>query len=66
MLACGRVFVSLQHIQKLLHQKDLETQLLEAKLAQCQLMIEKEQEKGGAEKQMVSELCVSLSSRSWG
>ncbi|XP_067946250.1 alpha-taxilin-like [Watersipora subatra] len=44
-----------EHIQKLLHQKELETQLLEAKLGQCQLMVEKEQEKGGAEKQMLLE-----------
>lgn len=43
-----------EHIQKLLQQKELEGQLLEAKLSQAQLMVEKEQEKSAAEKQMVS------------
>ena len=46
-----------QHIQKLLHQKELEGQLLEAKLSQCQLMVEKEQEKSAAEKKMVCSSC---------
>ena len=51
------VFNIWQHIQKLLHQKELEGQLLEAKLSQCQLMVEKEQEKSAAEKKMVCSSC---------
>jgi len=42
-----------QHITKLMKQKDLETQLQEAKLQQCKVLIEKETEKNGKEKQMV-------------
>lgn len=42
-----------EHIQKLMKQKELESQLLETKLSQCQLMMEKEQEKTVEEKKMV-------------
>ncbi len=47
------VLVCFQHIEKVFKHKDLEQQLVDAKLAQANLMMTEEKEKGLKEKQLV-------------